>query len=186
MKNNIIKCFLIFALCFSLTTTAKKSEYKTIQWVDLMPQEDMSALYDPPEELFDIPEGGAADDVSSQVFNTLMQAMDSEYQRALSSTHVMPELNNKKIKIPGFVVPVKIEGDKTTEFFIVPYFGACIHYPPPPPNQTIFAVYKPGFSLEEIYEPFYFSGLLTTSIKEDDLATSAYHLMIGKVDAYTE
>lgn len=181
MKLTFIHCLLIL---LTLSVQAETKDFIRLQWVDLMPQEDMNALYNPPEELFDIPEGSAEDDIANQVTKTLMQASDDAYQRALSSTRVIAELNNKNIRIPGFVVPVTIEGDKTTEFFIVPYFGACIHYPPPPPNQTIYAVYKAGFSLEEIYEPFDFSGLLTTSIKGNELATAAYHLNIQQVDVF--
>ncbi len=178
--------FILFTLIFTNAIMAETEKFKRIQWVDLMPHDDMNALYNPPEELFNIPEGSAQDDISNQVFNSLMLAADDEYQRALTSTNIVESLNNKNIKIPGFIVPVSIEGDKTTEFFIVPYFGACIHYPPPPPNQTLFGVYKNGFSLEKIYEPFDFSGLLTTSIKSHDLATAAYHLNIELIEEYTE
>ena len=57
------------------------------------------------------------------------------------------EMNNKKIRIPGFIVPVDF-GDTqvVTRFLLVPYFGACIHEPAPPPNQTIYAEFEPGFS----------------------------------------
>lgn len=183
MKLSLIKYVLILAFVFSVG--AEKTAYKTIQWVELMPKEDIEALYNPPDALFDIPEGSEGD-VSSEVFSTLMQAMDNDYQNALSSTKIIETLNNTKVKIPGFIVPVNIEGDKATEFFIVPYFGACLHYPAPPPNQTIYAKYKPGFSLENIYEPFQFSGLLTTSIKENEIATAAYHLQVAEVEGYTE
>jgi len=183
MKFNF---FLLLIACTVIKVSAETNQYKKIQWVELMPQEDMNALYNPPEELFNIPEGGANDNISSQVMNTLLQASDDDYQRALTSTKVMESFNNKKIKIPGFVVPVTIEGDKTTEFFIVPYFGACIHYPPPPPNQTIFAKYKAGFNLEDIEEPFEFSGLMTTLINENELAKAAYYLEIETADLYTD
>lgn len=179
---------ILTALALFLTTSAQAEEkaYKKLLWVDLMPQEDVNALYNPPEELFNIPEGGAADDIKSEAYNNLLQQTNDAYLQALSSTNVIDELNEKRIRIPGFVVPVTIEGDKTTEFFIVPYFGACIHYPPPPPNQTIFAVYPKGFGLDEIWDPFDFSGLLTTSVKQNELATAAYHLKIEKVGVYEE
>lgn len=181
MKLKIISFVLFFV---ALTALAESKQYDRVQWVDLMPQEDMNALYNPPEELFNIPEGSPDDNIANQVTETLLQASNDAYQKALTSTMVIESLNNKKIIIPGFVVPVTIEGDKTTEFFIVPYFGACIHYPPPPPNQTIFATYKPGISLEKIYEAYDFSGLLTTSIKENELATAAYHLEVNSFKVY--
>jgi len=189
MKISYIKYVFFLALTLSIaaeTLATEKATYKKIQWVELMPPEDIKALYNPPEELLNIPDGSKEDDISGDVFSTLMQAMDDDYQNALASQKIVESFNKTNVKIPGFVVPVNIEGDKTTEFFIVPYFGACLHYPPPPPNQTIYATYKPGFDLENIYEPYDFSGLLTTSIKESDIATSAYHLKIDQITDYDE
>ena len=38
------------------------------------------------------------------------------------------ELNNKKIRIPGFIVPVDFDDTQVvTRFLLVPYFGAPIH-----------------------------------------------------------
>lgn len=188
MLLNYFSKFLFTVCCILLLndSVAADATYKKLQWIDLMPVEDMKALYEPPDAIMNIPEGGAGDQVADEVFNTLMQAADSDYMQALSSTKVIESLNDKKVMIPGFIVPVVIDGDKTTEFFIVPYFGACIHYPPPPPNQTIYAQYKKGFALNNLYEPFVLSGHLTTSVKENELATSAYNLKIEKVAAYDD
>jgi hypothetical protein len=47
-------------------------------------------------------------------------------------------LNGKLIAVPGFMVPLEDDADEVTEFLLVPFAGACIHVPPPPPNQMIF------------------------------------------------
>jgi uncharacterized protein len=47
-------------------------------------------------------------------------------------------LNNTKVSIPGFMVPLEDDADQVTEFILVPFAGACIHVPPPPPNQMIY------------------------------------------------
>ena len=47
-------------------------------------------------------------------------------------------LNNTKVAIPGFMVPLEDDADKVTEFILVPFAGACIHVPPPPPNQMVY------------------------------------------------
>ena len=151
--------FLLF-IFFLNESAASDNAFKKIQWSELMPAEDAKILYEePPEELLNIPEGGIGDEVSDEVFSTLMLAMDNDYQQALSSTNVIAALDNKKIQIPGFIVPVVMKEDKTTEFFIVPYFGACMHYPPPPPNQTIYASYINGYSIDTIYEPVSYTHL---------------------------
>ena len=47
-------------------------------------------------------------------------------------------LNNKVVSVPGFMVPLEDDADQVTEFLLVPFSGACIHVPPPPPNQMIY------------------------------------------------
>ena len=60
------------------------------------------------------------------------------------SERVRLDLNDKDVRIPGFIVPLEYkESEIVTRFLLVPYFGACIHEPPPPPNQTIYVVYEP-------------------------------------------
>ena len=50
-------------------------------------------------------------------------------------------LQGNDVKIYGFVVPLeRNEEDSLTEFLLVPYFGACIHVPPPPQNQIIHVI----------------------------------------------
>jgi hypothetical protein len=48
------------------------------------------------------------------------------------------DLNNKLVSVPGFMVPLEDDADQVTEFLLVPFAGACIHVPPPPPNQMIY------------------------------------------------
>ena len=48
------------------------------------------------------------------------------------------DLNNKIVSVPGFMVPLEDDADQVTEFLLVPFAGACIHVPPPPPNQMIY------------------------------------------------
>ena len=50
---------------------------------------------------------------------------------------VVDTYDGKRVKIPGFVVPLEGTAELTTEFLLVPFFGACIHVPPPPSNQIV-------------------------------------------------
>ena len=45
-----------------------------------------------------------------------------------------------RVRLPGFAIPLEAKADKVTEFLLVPYFGACIHSPPPPANQIVHAI----------------------------------------------
>ena len=50
---------------------------------------------------------------------------------------VNPALDGKMVKLPGYVLPIEFKGKQVTEFLLVPWVGACIHTPPPPPNQIV-------------------------------------------------
>ena len=163
------------------------AKYQTVEWPDLMPKADLDALLNPPDYINDIEDGSFEDQISSQIQNSIAAAKDDRYQQALRSTNILPEMNGKAIRIPGFVVPLEFDDDMVvTEFFLVPFFGACIHVPPPPPNQIIYVKYPKGFTLGALYDPFWISGVLKTTLTENDIATAAYSLEMQAFEAYTE
>jgi hypothetical protein len=57
---------------------------------------------------------------------------------SLQASSPARDLNNKLVSVPGFMVPLEDDADQVTEFLLVPFAGACIHVPPPPPNQMIY------------------------------------------------
>ncbi len=75
---------------------------------------------------------------------------------------VRQELNGSQVKIPGFVVPLEGDEEKITEFLLVPYFGACIHVPPPPPNQIIYVKFPQGAPIQQLWDVIYVIGTLKT------------------------
>lgn len=167
---------------------AVANEYKTIEWPDLIPEEDLDALLNPPEYLADIEDGSAEDQISSQITSAIAAATKKDrYQQALVSTKIRPEMNGRDVRIPGFIVPLEFSDDQViTEFFLVPFFGACIHVPPPPPNQIIYVKHPKGFKVEALYEPFWLSGLLRTTLIENEVASAAYTMEVHTIDDYSE
>lgn len=164
-----------------------KSDYETIDWVDLMPKEDYEALSNPPAYITDVEEGSFEDQISDQMQNAIAAAKDDPYQQALKSDKVIPEMDGKAVRIPGFVVPLEFDDDQMIyQFFLVPFFGACIHVPPPPPNQIIFVDYPEGFRRRALFDPFWISGKLATSIVQNEVATSAYTMQMHYIEAYEE
>ncbi|MEL7398998.1 MAG: DUF3299 domain-containing protein [Pseudomonadota bacterium] len=182
----------VIATLFSLallpaSALAQDQQYRTIDWLDLLPKKDLDALLNPPEYINNVEEGSAADQISNQISNTIAAASDDAYQQALASTSIKPEMHDQDVRIPGFIVPLEFDDDQTiTEFFLVPFFGACIHVPPPPPNQIIYAKYPEGLKLEALYDPFWITGTLKATITENDMATSAYAIDMSGYEAYTE
>ncbi|AWB68908.1 DUF3299 domain-containing protein [Saccharobesus litoralis] len=159
--------------------------YETIEWVKLIPKEDLDALMNPPEYLNDIQDGSEQDQFSNQVQNAIEAASNDTYQQALVSTKVLTEMNGKKIKIPGFIVPLEFDDEQNViQFFLVPYFGACIHEPPPPPNQMIYVTYPKGLKVDDLYQAFWISGKLQTALFEDQLGTAAYTMNMDEFELF--
>ena len=179
LKALVPAVFLIFA------SIAHAKDYEMIEWPALMPAEDLEALLNPPEFISGIEDGSSEDDLAA------LENSESEeiarYQQALTSAEVVPAFNGKAIKLPGFIVPLESDDQqRVTEFFIVPYFGACLHLPPPPPNQIIYVKHKEGIQLNSLYDPFWFEGTLDIAMNSNELGTSAYTLILDNAMPYEE
>lgn len=176
---------MMLALFVSFVATA--NQYEEIDWVELIPQDDLDALLNPPAYLDEIEDGSFEDQIANDMLSALEMSGDDLYQQALVSTKVVEDYNARAIRLPGFIVPVEMnEKQQVTEFFLVPYFGACIHYPPPPPNQIIYVTVKDGLRVNDIQHPYWVEGTLSTTLTENELAISAYSLQADNVILYTE
>ena len=168
-------------------TPEANTEFRTVEWVDLIPPEVLEILLNPPSYIAEIEDGSAEDQIASQIKNTLAEEEEDAYQRALASTDVNPALNGQKIRIPGFVVPLEFDDEQViSQFFLVPYFGACLHMPPPPPNQIILVDAPEGVQMSALYEPFWLEGEVSTVVTENDMAKSAYAMQLHKLSPYSE
>ena len=167
--------------------SADAQSYEDIDWTELMPAEDLSALLNRPAFLDDIADGSAQDALDSFQQRQLEDEQAQQYQAALSSTRVIQGFDGKAIRIPGFIVPLAQNEDKeVTRFFIVPYFGACLHMPPPPPNQILYVESEQGITLENLYDPYWFEGVVSIEQKVDAMGTSAYSLSLDNYALYEE
>jgi hypothetical protein len=97
---------------------------------------------------------------------------------------VVQSLDGKRVKIPGFVVPLEGDNETTSEFLLVPYFGACIHVPPPPANQIVYVKFSKAVPIDNLYDAVWVTGILTTKGWEGDLATVGYSLAGISVSPY--
>jgi hypothetical protein len=72
---------------------------------------------------------------------------------------VVKALDGQQVKLPGYIVPLEVsEEGRTTEFLLVPYYGACIHVPPPPSNQIVHIFSEMGVRVEDLYQPYWIEG----------------------------
>ena len=152
-------------------------EVLAVKWEDLMSQADLAAILNAPPVSHD---GYGWDDKFSAD-----SPVESAFQRALQSFDVNPEYLGKRIVLPGFIVPTAYNEEReVTEFFLVPFFGACIHVPPPPPNQIIHVTYEQGLQLDNMYDAYYILGELSSQVVRHELADSAYSLRAEHVEMY--
>ncbi|MEW8586064.1 MAG: DUF3299 domain-containing protein, partial [Candidatus Thiodiazotropha sp.] len=106
-------------------------------------------------------------------------------EAAWKEAPVVESLDGKRIKLPGFVVPIEGDGKKLTEFLLVPYYGACIHVPPPPANQTVYVkVPKGDAKIREAFDTVWVSGILSAKSFDSDLATAGYQIEAEEVTPY--
>ena len=98
-------------------------------------------------------------------------------------TAVVEELNGKNVRIPGYLLPLEVSQEKVTEFLLVPYVGACIHVPPPPPNQIVHAktAAEKGYVMKAMFDPVWITGVLSAQsmVKELYLVDGSADINIG-------
>jgi len=111
-------------------------------------------------------------------------------------TSIVEALNDQLVRIPGYVLPLEMTGTKVTEFLLVPYVGACIHVPPPPPNQIIYVKTEKneGYTSDKLYEPVWVTGVIAAKALVKDLflvdgstgINIGYTMQANKIEPYKE
>ena len=99
---------------------------------------------------------------------------------------VVKELDGQTVKIPGFVVPLEGDDELVTEFLLVPYFGACVHVPPPPSNQIIHVTFKKGAPASSMYDPIWVTGKIATETWKGELAQVGYTMQGIEIAPYDD
>lgn len=109
----------------------------------------------------------------------------AEIEKMMAYAPVVDSLDGQRVKIPGYVVPLDFDGQsKMKEFLLVPYYGACIHTPPPPANQIVHANAEEAIVFEDTYLPIWAIGTLSTETITSNLAESGYRLKLERVESY--
>jgi len=90
-------------------------------------------------------------------------------------------LSGKNVRMGGYLLPLEYAEEKTTEFLLVPYVGACIHVPPPPPNQIVHVHYPQGFKPKSLYTAVQVAGKMwaRTSMRSLYLVDGTADIPVG-------
>ena len=151
----------LLSLAFAPSLWASNNTILELEWLDLVPESER---------------------IASQLTPGELEYGDNNLQSELGA--VRPELNGKQVRIPGFVIPLEGDADEVTEFLLVPYYGSCIHTPPPPANQIIHVSFPQGAPDQELWDVVYLEGKLLTQLNEVGMIETGYHIIGSSVSPY--
>jgi hypothetical protein len=98
---------------------------------------------------------------------------------------VVYDYDGKQVKLPGFVVPLDMDARTINEFLLVPYYGACIHTPPPPSNQIVHVVADGDAAFQgELFDPVWVTGTMRVESVSSDLGDAGYRIEAMSIIPY--
>ena len=149
--------------------------FRVINWEELVP-----AGWDPMAEFkgMDLNAMNDGDPRTLQLMKRLREVWDQ--------APANPALDGMSVRVPGFVVPLEEGKDGLTEFLLVPYFGACVHSPPPPANQIIHVLPQPAAKGLRSMDAVWISGKLTRTRNDSYMGVSSWRLDAKSVEPYSE
>ena len=149
-----------------------------IEWADLIP-----AGFEQPPNPFET--------MTREEIDKLLDGSEESNQRIAEFEEIMAyaptndELDQMRIRMPGYVVPLDFDGQTSLdEFLLVPYYGACIHTPPPPANQVVHTQTSKPVEVDDPYRPVWVTGTLHIDTVKSDLAEAGYRLELDGIEPY--
>ncbi|WP_313474350.1 DUF3299 domain-containing protein [Stutzerimonas kunmingensis] len=164
---------LLLALLLACAVSAYADDVRDLQWSELLPEG--APPPPPPMAMHDM----------SQLADTLAAEAGPAAAQQSPAAPVVEAIDGQMVKLPGYIVPLDMtEEGRVIEFLLVPYFGACIHVPPPPSNQIVHATSELGVRVEALYEPFWIEGPLRVEHASSELAEAGYRMQAQKIYPY--
>lgn len=164
----------LLALLMTVALPLWAAEPRDLSWQEMIPPDA------PPE----VPNMTPLHDLS-QMSDALAAEAAPAAKQDLPNAPVVKELDGQQIRLPGYIVPLEVsEEGRTTDFLLVPYFGACIHVPPPPSNQIVHVKSEIGVKLDELYQPYWVEGPMQVKPSSSELADAGYQMAAEKIYVY--
>ena len=156
--------------------SAKAAPVRQLKWEEMVP-----AGWDPAARL-----RNRGDLSRIQDGDPKAEAHLPEVREIWDAAPTRPELNGQKVRLPGYLVPLEGQAGEWKEFLLVPYFGACIHSPPPPANQIVHVKAAiPAKGLRSM-DTVWITGTLRTERRDTDMGVSGYTVDGAVVEKYVE
>jgi len=159
------RAFLVLAAAALVPVRAMAATYREITWDDLIPTGV------PYGEII----GPGRIDEANDIWNP---------QYDDNARKVNTRLNGRNVKLPGYIIPFDTTAGGVTSFMLVPYVGACIHTPPPPPNQLVFVTTATPWPNESLWDPVWVSGHLSAKATATQIADAGYQLIADRIESY--
>ncbi|AKA22185.1 DUF3299 domain-containing protein [Pseudomonas chlororaphis] len=138
----------------------------------------------PPDAPAEVPNMKPLHDLS-QMSDALAAESAPAAKQDMPNAPVVQSLDGLSVRLPGYIVPLEVSEDgRTTEFLLVPYFGACIHVPPPPSNQIVHVKSEVGVKLDELYQPYWIEGPMQVKASTSEIADAGYQMEAEKIYVY--
>lgn len=167
----------------------KEGEALPLMWEDLMPEGSEEELIQEYEEFYAMLEKRYAANMTTLAdadpYAAIAEGSALDMMPQLGTFDTVDELHGAFVRIPGYVVPFEFNSKKRQqEFLFVPYMGACIHSPPPPPNQIIFVRADPAVRVKDIWAPYWIEGTLSPEKNENEVGDAAYTMSLSSIEPY--
>ena len=164
---------ILLALLLTLSAPLWAGEARELTWAEMIPADAPPPA--PPAPIHDL----------SQLFDALNAEAGPAATQQSPAAPVVKALDGQDVKLPGYIVPLDVtEEGRVTEFLLVPYFGACIHVPPPPSNQIVHVKSELGVLMDALYQPFWIEGPLQVKASSSELAEAGYQMDASKIYPY--
>jgi uncharacterized protein len=163
----------LLALLCLLPVLAWGQTYVETPWSALVP-----AGWDPAKEFKGMDLGRLKDSDPRAI-----EALE-KLKRLWEEAPTEPALAGKKVRIAGYAIPLERKGEEVLEFLLVPYFGACIHSPPPPANQIIHAVSSRPLGKIRTMDAVWVSGTMSLKHAPTPWGAAGYRLVVDRVNPY--
>jgi uncharacterized protein len=157
------------------TVAAPAANFREITWDELVPKD-----WDPTKQFKDINMGMMSDSDPRAI--AALKRMRETWDNAPTNNAIDGAL----VRIPGYIVPLEDGKTGMTEFLLVPYFGACIHTPPPPSNQIIYVKPQPAPKGFHSMDTVWVSGKIKTLRSDTLMGASSYRMEAQRVEAYVD
>ena len=167
----MLRALLTLSLIVALPLWA--AEPRELTWSEMLPADAAPAA--PPAALHDL----------SKLADALAAESGPAASQQSVAAPVVKALDSQQVKLPGYIVPLDVtEEGRVIEFLLVPYFGACIHVPPPPPNQIVHVKTELGVLMDNLYQPFWVEGPLRVENTSTEIAETGYQMDASKIYPY--